>query len=396
MFGLRRLWGEDADSVLTVPDPRPTNDVVGPSTPSLAGTVDDEAIDAFVQVLRATGRHAFDVEHESRTTFSQQCEAWARHILILAPAPVGGPSADAGSPTEDVTSVAGRATSRDWSSVVKFVVGRRKREEQHVNKSLSDLRQGMWTFAQSLGNALIEDQESDSQLSTQIERLKVAVERLSPEELKQEIASTAFALSKLVSERQVTQRQRLASLGEQVSVLTGQLLEARQETVRDPLTQLSNRRGFDEFVNRMVFMRDVFAETACLMMVDVDHFKQVNDTHGHAAGDAVLRAIADCMSRNFPRKSDLVARHGGEEFAVILPDTSVQDGKRLAERLLGAIRQLPVQHEGRTITVTVSVGVRQLGRNEAMPDWVQRTDHALYAAKTEGRNRVAEAAAPAL
>ena len=101
--------------------------------------------------------------------------------------------------------------------------------------------------------------------------------------------------------------------------LAGQLRDAKQENTRDALTQLVNRRGFDEFMNRMVFMRDVFGETAALLMVDVDRSSWSTTRYGHPGGDAVLKALADCLVRNFPRKSDLVARYGGEELAVVLP-----------------------------------------------------------------------------
>jgi diguanylate cyclase (GGDEF)-like protein len=130
-------------------------------------------------------------------------------------------------------------------------------------------------------------------------------------------------------------------------------------------------------------------------MIDVDRFKEVNDQYGHAAGDAVLRAIADCLARNFPRKTDMVARYGGEEMAVVLPTTIVQDAARLADRLLGAIRNLEINYGGQTITVTVSIGISQLGRTETVQDWLNRTDQAMYRAKAQGRNQIAEAELPA-
>jgi diguanylate cyclase (GGDEF)-like protein len=233
----------------------------------------------------------------------------------------------------------------------------------------------------------------DTRFKAQIDRLKVALERPSTEDLKREVASAAANLTQLVTERQQTQRQRLEDLGARVAELSGQLREARQETVRDPLTQLVNRKGFDDFLNRMGFMRDVFGETACLLMVDADNFKVVNERYGHPGGDAVLRALADCMVRSFPRKSDLVARYGGEEFAIVLPDTSAQNGTRLAERMLNAIRALRVPHGDQLITVTVSIGVGRLGRSESIQDWLERTDQALYRAKADGRDQVAEASA---
>ena len=228
-------------------------------------------------------------------------------------------------------------------------------------------------------------------MKTQIDRLKAAVERQSTEDLKREMMSAANSLSEMVGQRQQAQRVRLEELGARVTDLAGQLRDAKQENTRDGLTQLTNRKGFDEFMNRMVFMRDVFGEAAALLIVDADHFKKVNDTYGHQAGDAVLKAISDCLVRNFPRKSDMVARYGGEEFAIVLPDTSPQNAVRLAERTRNAVSELQIPHGSQTIGITISMGVAQIGRHESIQSWLERADQALYQAKSQGRNRVVAA-----
>jgi diguanylate cyclase len=350
-----------------------------------APVTDDEALDAFASVLRAFGQHAFDLENESSSTFSQKCDAWARHLLVLSPPPTD----DLSAPGDE--SETQQVAARDWATVRQFLLARRQREQQHVNKSLGDLRQGIWAFAQSLGTVLVQDQRVDTRMKTQIERLKVAIEQPSTESLKHEMLSAANNLSQMVGQRQEAQRVRLEQLGARVTDLAGQLRDAKHENTRDALTQLFNRKGFDEFMNRMVFMRDVFGEAAALIIVDADHFKRVNDTYGHPAGDAVLKALADCLVRNFPRKSDMVARYGGEEFAVVLPDTSPANAVRLAERIRMAIADLPITHGEHTIGITISVGVAQLARHESVQGWLERTDQALYQAKSQGRDRVVAA-----
>jgi diguanylate cyclase len=389
---------------------RPSVDAAAPERPDNPAPInvarlqesDEPALEAFVAVLRATGQYAFDLEHESAISFSQLCEAWARHLLTDAPPPLA-PDELAEREAEWAAQCAASGEPakaddggwrRDWPTVVQFMHARRQREQQHVNKALGDLRQGIWAFAQSLGTALVEDQRMDNKLKSQIDRLKVAVERNSTEDLKREMVLAATSLSKLVTERQQAQRQRLEQLGARVTDLAGQLRDAKEENTRDALTQLVNRKGFDEFMNRMVFMRDVFGESAALLVIDADRFKAINDTYGHPGGDAVLKAIADCLARNFPRKSDLVARYGGEEFAVVLPDTSVQNAVRLAERTRQAIGELAVIHGPQTINVTVSIGVGRLGRFESVQGWIERTDQALYLAKTHGRDKVVDAIDP--
>jgi len=354
---------------------------------------EDPALEAFVTVLRAMGQHSFDLEHESAISFSQLCEAWSRHLLILAPPPLPVEEIAEGA-TDDAAEDLENPTRRNWPTVVQFMLARRQREQQHVNKALGDLRQGIWAFAQSLGSALVEDQRMDNRLKSHIDRLKVAVEKQSTEDLKKEMVSAANSLSRLVTERQEAQRHRLEQLGARVTDLAGQLRDAKQENTRDGLTQLINRKGLDEFMNRMVFMRDVFGESAALLVIDADRFKSVNDTYGHPGGDAVLKAIADCLVRNFPRKSDIVARYGGEEFAVVLPDTSVQNAVRLAERTRQAVGDLQVAHGQHTISITVSIGVGRLGRYESVQSWLERTDQALYLAKAHGRDKVVDAIDP--
>jgi diguanylate cyclase (GGDEF)-like protein len=283
------------------------------------------------------------------------------------------------------------AGTRDWPSVLQFVQARRQREQQHVNEALGELRQGIWTFAQSLGTALVEDQRMDNQMKSQIDHLKVIIERPSMASFTKEMMVAANNLSRLVTERQHAQRQRLEELGARVADLAGQLREAKQENIRDALTQLVNRKGLDEFIHRMVFMRDVFSESAALLIIDADRFKTINDRYGHPGGDAVLKALADCLVRNFPRKSDLVSRYGGEEFAVVLPDTSPQNAERLADRTRQAVRDLRITYGEQVISVSISVGVAQLGRHESAQSWVERADQALYLAKAQGRDRVVTA-----
>lgn len=347
---------------------------------------DDVALEAFATALRTFGQYAFDLEHEGAISFSQQCEAWARHLLVLT-APPGCSSS--GILDDDAPSVAPGA--RDWPSVLQFVQTRRQREQHHVNQALGDLRQGMWAFAQSLGSALVEDQRMDNRMKSQIDRLKVVIERPSMADFTKEMMAAANDLSRLVTERQQAQRHRLEELGARVTDLAGQLRDAKQENIRDSLTQLVNRKGFDEFMARMVFMRDVFGESAALLMIDADRFKAINDRHGHSGGDAVLKALADCLVRNFPRKSDLVARYGGEEFAVLLPNVPHTAAKAAADRLRRAIETNPPHTSAGVLLlppVTVSIGVATMSPNEPAPlqQLIDRADTALASAKAGGRN----------
>ena len=161
-------------------------------------------------------------------------------------------------------------------------------------------------------------------------------------------------------------------------------------SLKDPLTGLSNRRHFRAMQERTIDSVARSGEPALLLMLDIDHFKSVNDTHGHIAGDRVLQAIAQCLAKCV-RPMDTLARYGGEEFAVILPNCHTSYGSAVAERIRQSVEALDINvAPGVNLRVTVSVG------GAYAPEWIRsttslwtdRADVQLYRAKSEGRNRV--------
>ena len=161
-------------------------------------------------------------------------------------------------------------------------------------------------------------------------------------------------------------------------------------SLKDPLTGLSNRRQFRSVLDRTTEMVARSGEPALLLMVDIDHFKSVNDTYGHQAGDQVLQAIAQVLSKCV-RPMDTVARYGGEEFAVVLPNCHTFFGGTVAERIRQTIQNLPIAlSSGQVLNITVSIGgayAPEWVRSTAAL-WTERADVQLYRAKHEGRNRV--------
>jgi two-component system cell cycle response regulator len=164
--------------------------------------------------------------------------------------------------------------------------------------------------------------------------------------------------------------------------------------VVDALTGLNNRRYLETHLSSALDQAAHNGRPLSLMILDIDHFKSVNDTYGHDAGDEVLKAFARRMKR-VVRGADLVCRLGGEEFVIVMPDTPMPVAERIAERVRAAVQseQFQIGNNGRTIAVTTSIGLAERG-SDANPDaLLRRADKALYGSKTSGRNRVTAAAA---
>jgi diguanylate cyclase (GGDEF)-like protein len=160
----------------------------------------------------------------------------------------------------------------------------------------------------------------------------------------------------------------------------------------DPLTRLPNRRALDRQLPEMMRHALDTAEPLCAVMIDMDHFKEVNDQYGHAAGDTVLTTMATILG-NATRSTDLAVRVGGEEFLLVLGNTDLDQAVQICERLLGEVRGHPWGTVTNGLTCTASVGVALLRRGESVSRWLGRADAALYEAKATGRNRVHLAAA---
>jgi diguanylate cyclase (GGDEF)-like protein len=176
----------------------------------------------------------------------------------------------------------------------------------------------------------------------------------------------------------------LATAGMRVMALRARVRLLEGLAVTDPLTGAFNRRHLDQCLVTAIERRARLGEGASLLLIDVDRFKQVNDTLGHPAGDHVLRSIA-AIVRSRARRVDALFRAGGEEFALLLAGADLHDATKVAEELRAAIERAPLAEED----LTVSIGISDLRASHTSEGWMQEADAALYLAKRAGRNRVA-------
>lgn len=197
---------------------------------------------------------------------------------------------------------------------------------------------------------------------------------------------TAFALYvvRVNAELEVARRER-QDLAEAQQRLTEQNVLLRELAVVDELTSLRNRRFFDRTLQYEVDRMKRYDRHLSLVLIDVDHFKSVNDRFGHLMGDEVLKVVARCLEKNV-RKADLAARYGGEEFALVLPETGLAGALHVAERVRESVEQLEL--DGFKVTVSLGVATVEKSWPGDIPGIVRAADQALYQAKRTGRNKV--------
>ena len=214
-----------------------------------------------------------------------------------------------------------------------------------------------------------------------------ANDELSSVQASGEASLTEVVLGTIAKVMQINERlqDRLSTaedrLQDQARRMESHIAEART----DPLTGLPNRRAFDDALVRRIAEWQRKGAIFCLMMADVDHFKALNDRHGHPAGDGVLRDIAELLRHNV-REMDMVARVGGEEFAVILPSTNSRDARRMAERVRTAVASTTFRFDELELHVTVSLGLAIVQIGDDPVSLLGRADEALYTSKRSGRN----------
>ncbi len=182
-------------------------------------------------------------------------------------------------------------------------------------------------------------------------------------------------------------RHKLSETENEVSQLREQVEQARAAAMRDQLTGINNRLAYDQRIHDELARFERYESVFSLMVWDVDKFKDINDTYGHAAGDKVLTIIANTLNSNV-RETDMVARYGGEEFIVLLPETRLDQTAPLAEKLRSAIEETAFHFKGKRVVITASCGVAEVQKGDDDKSLFSRADEALYRAKQQGRNRV--------
>jgi len=334
----------------------------------------DGALDTLGSVIRVMGDQSFRLDSDmGPEVFPELCAEFAAHVEN------GGAV-----PSHKIEKSADG--TREWARVRRFFADRRQAEKTFVNKRLNDYRDIVEDFVGGLRQIGERDENTETSVQGGLEQIQLAVDGGQLAEVKTALALTVEQVGETFAVQKQEYEQQLKVLNDRMSSLREDLTAAREEMKRDALTDAFNRGAFDASIKHAVNLYYVLQQPVTLIMVDIDHFKEVNDQRGHTVGDAALRAVSDCLARSFIRKSDFVARYGGDEFAVILPDTSAGNATMLVERFLNYAREIRLQACPDEQIVTCSVGYTQIADSDDEESFIHRADQALYEAKERGRD----------
>lgn len=260
-------------------------------------------------------------------------------------------------------------------------------EYTYIQKTFDDFKNVIWDFADQLGEEVATEKNQDIELMQTFEKLRDAVEANSIDELRTRSREFIDFYVSFNAQRDSRRSRRLESIQQNLQTVRQRLGEVTKAAQTDHLTGAFNRRSFDTQAREVITDSRTKDSPACMLLLDIDFFKRINDTFGHDVGDFVLKEFVRIMKSVFTRDKDFIARIGGEEFCVIMPGINIGDAIKKVEGCLNKIRKEAIVSGEHTIRFTASVGVAQLLDTETIEQWLKRADTALYKSKSDGRDR---------
>ena len=296
-------------------------------------------------------------------------------------------------------------TLEDISMVVVSAFDSHQKDFEHFLTQMNERLSEAYTFISASEKVSDQGREAGRRLSEsmreQVSAIQHSVESAAElDQLKTEVSARLDQIVAVMDNHQSDEQQRDNSLSEQLDALVEKVKvmesasedaeqrieEQRQKALRDVLTQLPNREAYQQRLEQEFERWQRYDRPLTMVICDIDHFKRINDNYGHLAGDKVLRIIAKSLRKRL-RKTDFIARVGGEEFVILMPETELQQALKVAEGVREAIASCPFHFKEQPVSITLSFGISVFSDGD-LPDQVfARADKALYEAKDKGRNR---------
>ncbi len=273
---------------------------------------------------------------------------------------------------------------------------------EQLSTRLQDLDSGIKKTSSYSNESLQNGAKMGKSVREEVKGIKSSIDSSEDiEKLKSDIQSRINAIDEHIQGFHGTEKQRfenaqvvISELSKKVGILEensvelrNKLEESQQQALRDVLTGIPNRQAYEERLAAEIARCKRYGSALSMVVWDIDKFKDINDNYGHAAGDRVLKVIAELLSERI-RETDFIARHGGEEFVTLMPETDLDTAIKVADKLRIDIEQTAFHFRDKRVPVTISAGVGQYQNNEMVADLFERTDAAMYKAKQAGNNQV--------
>jgi diguanylate cyclase len=321
---------------------------------------------------------------EAQATLLYLLDAYSKNLMDFENFPLRKARAQFDQFSRDLLKTAERDT---YFKVRQFFSSYRTAESAYLQKAFDDFKNIIWEFADQLSEDINFEQSQDARTMSALEQLKEAVDANSVDSLRSKSKEFIQFYVDYQSKKETRRDKRMQTVKKSLRSTQSKLDEAQVSLRSDHLTGAANRRTFEESLKQHHLVHQTTHSPVSMIILDIDHFKKVNDNYGHDVGDFVLKECVRLLKECFTRDNDVVARIGGEEFAIVLPDYQVKHAIQKAEETLEHIRKQIFVQDQYQIKFTVSMGIAQLQNKESIEQWIKRADTALYQSKNSGRNK---------
>ena len=278
---------------------------------------------------------------------------------------------------------------KDPPSTSSRMASSAKADTTAAEETVSRIRIALQGLVRGLSSNIQEIQGDADTYGQSLEEHREALQKLVTMEDLKELEKNLLSQVETVKDSNDRYKKQLTEVNAKVEEQQEELEQLQTEAGQDFLTGIANRKVLSERIDELLSLARRHGNVFSIVMFDIDHFKQVNDTHGHLAGDRILKAIAALINAQ-RRVSDIFGRYGGEEFVMVLPETGQEQALAVAEKIRERVEKAAFKYENTTIKITVSAGVGSVNLNDSESTLFKRVDDALYKAKLAGRNKVVE------
>lgn len=340
---------------------------------------------ALADIVILFGRESFNLPVQTRDALKARCEALQEYLLGGAPTETHRDLGEVELSSPPPTYL----NSPNLTDTVEFLFRRRKAEADFVRSTLPALKSAFLSLVDRVRASVQEDIHEDDELRELFQTLGQVIKSDDVTELRDVAEKAVDSVTRQLDARKARSQSQLQAMGAQIKNLREKLFQTEVQSMTDPLTRLINRRGMEGRLEQEAMVSRLTNEPLSVGLVDIDYFKSVNDRFGHGVGDDALVYVADKLVETFKEKAAIVARFGGEEFLVGLPDHSEWTARKRLEIFRERLAASPMRlDDGRKLTITASIGVASIQDAVELPELIQRADRALYRAKSKGRNQV--------